>query len=53
MIGTTTFPMREDATGSAEDAAPLFLRCVLFSRLLIEAEAEIMTESFGAILSLD
>ena len=53
MAGTTTFPMREDATGSPEDAAPLFLRCVLCSLLLIETEAEIVTESFGIILRLD
>ena len=41
MTGTTTFPMREDATGSPEDAAPFFLRCVLCSLLLTETEAEI------------
>ena len=31
MTGTTTVPMREDATGSPEDAAPLVLRRVLCS----------------------
>ena len=50
-IGTTTLPMRADATGSSEDAAPLFLRCVLCSLLLIVTEAEIMTESFGTALT--
>ena len=53
MIGTTPFQMREDATGFAEDAAPWCLRCVLCSFLLIETEAEIMTESFGTVLRLD
>ena len=50
---TTPFPMREDATECAEDAAPCCLRCVLCSFLLIETEAEIMTESFGTVLRLD
>ena len=31
MTGTTTFPMRADATESPEDVAPLILRCVLCS----------------------
>ena len=53
MTGMTTFPMCEDATGSQEDAAPLFLRCVLCSLLLIETESEIATESFGIILRFD
>ena len=38
---------------SPEDAAPWCLRCVLCSFLLIETEAETMTESFGTGLRLD